>query len=68
MQSGDCETDPIVLEFHHLGDKDSTIAELTHRGASIARLEAELVKTQVLCANCHRKLTAKERGWLRSRA
>ena len=61
------ETDPVVLEFHHLHSKDIAIAEMVTRITSIERLEEELKKTQVLCSNCHRRLTAKERGWYRSK-
>ena len=61
------ESNPVVLEFHHLSGKDKAIAELTHAGVSIAKIQEELAKCQVLCANCHRKLTASERGWFRSR-
>jgi hypothetical protein len=64
----DCgEKDPVVLEFHHLGEKDMAISEMVTRITSIERLEEELRKTTVLCANCHRKITAQERGWFRSR-
>jgi len=59
------ETDPVVLEFHHLHSKDMAISEMVTRVTSIERLEEELKKTEVLCANCHRRLTAKERGWFR---
>lgn len=61
------ETDPVVLEFHHVGEKDMAIAEMVTRITSIDRLEEELRKCRVLCSNCHRRLTAKERGWFRSR-
>ena len=61
------ETDPVVLEFHHTGEKDMAIAEMVTRITNIERLEEELRKTQVLCANCHRRVTSKERGWWRSR-
>ncbi len=61
------ESNPVVLEFHHLHSKDMAIAEMVTRISNIARLEGELRKTQVLCANCHRIVTAKERGWFRSR-
>ena len=61
------KNNPVVLEFHHLHSKDMAIAEMVTRITKIARLEEELKKTQVLCANCHRILTAKERGWFRSR-
>lgn len=61
------ESDPIVLEFHHLHSKDMAISEMVTRITSVGKLEEELKKTQVLCSNCHRRLTAKERGWFRSR-
>jgi hypothetical protein len=61
------ERDPVVLEFHHLHSKDMAVSEMVTRITSIERLEKELKKTQVLCANCHRKLTAKERGWFRAK-
>lgn len=61
------EKDPVVLEFHHVGEKDMAIAEMVTRITNVERLEAELSKTIVLCSNCHRRLTAKERGWFRGR-
>jgi len=61
------EADPVVLEFHHLGEKEMAISEMVTRITNTSRLEEELKKTQVLCANCHRRLTAKERGWFRGR-
>lgn len=61
------EGDPVVLEFHHIGEKDMAISEMITRITSVDRLEEELKKCQVLCSNCHRRLTAKERGWFRSR-
>jgi len=59
------ERDPIVLEFHHVGEKDMTITRMVSGGWSIKRIQAELDKCQVLCASCHRRVTAKERGWYR---
>lgn len=61
----DCgESDPTVLEFDHVrGTKHSSISKLASQGYSIARLQKEIAKTAVRCANCHRKKTAKERGW-----
>ncbi len=61
------ESDPIVLEFHHIGDKEIAISELAYGGHPIERIVEELSRCQVLCANCHRRLTMKERGWFRGR-
>lgn len=61
------EADPRVLEFHHVGQKDMDVAKMVSSGYSIERIEAELVKCQVLCSNCHRKITVTERGWFRGR-
>ena len=61
------ESDPRVLEFHHLGEKDLAITRMVTGGWSIKRIEAEISKCQVLCANCHRKITVEERGWFRSK-
>jgi hypothetical protein len=62
------ESDPRVLEFHHTrGNKESEISSLLGRGSSLEALKAEIEKCDVLCANCHRKLTVEERGWFRSK-
>jgi len=61
------ESDPVVLEFHHLHSKDMAISKLVASTTNIKRLEKELKKTQVLCSNCHRRITVKERGWFRGR-
>ncbi len=61
------ESDPRVLEFHHLGNKDSKVSRLIGRGASFDALKAEIEKCVVLCANCHRRLTTDEREWFKGR-
>jgi hypothetical protein len=61
------ESDVRALEFHHTGEKNRSISVMVARGAILDRLREELAKCQVLCANCHRKLTMDERGWFRSR-
>lgn len=57
----DCgENDPVVLEFDHVrGTKDASIAKVLGSW-SRERLEAEIAKCEVRCANCHRKRTAKQ--------
>jgi uracil phosphoribosyltransferase len=61
------ESDVRVLEFHHTGDKDMAVAAMVSAGYSIERIEAEINKCTILCANCHRKLTVEERGWFRKK-
>ena len=53
------ETDPIVLEFDHrdLNKKSESISNLI-LNASWERIETEMKKCDVLCANCHRRRTA----------
>jgi 5-methylcytosine-specific restriction endonuclease McrA len=63
----DCgERDPVVLEFDHVRDKRFSI------GAEIARqpwqaLLDEMAKCDVVCANCHRRRTARRGGFRRHR-
>jgi len=61
------EDNPIVLEFHHRHGKDKTVTEMVSNGYTISRIQAEIDKRDVLCANCHRILTSTERGWYRSK-
>jgi hypothetical protein len=64
---GDCgETDPIVLEFDHLRDKSFAIGpQLSQR--SWQSILDEIDKCDVVCANCHRRRTARRRGAFRAR-
>lgn len=60
----DCgEDDPMVLDFDHLRDKEFNIAHAARNGMSLQRLSAEIEKCEVRCSNCHRRRTAKVRGW-----
>ena len=61
------EADPMVLEFHHEHSKEYPVSAMINGGYPIHRIQAEIEKCIVLCANCHRKLTMKERGWYRGR-
>jgi hypothetical protein len=49
------ESDPVVLEFDHRGDKLGHLSALAHEGVTLERLAAEMAKCAVLCANCHRR-------------
>jgi hypothetical protein len=60
----DCgETDVMVLQFDHVRNKHKAISHLIIDGAAWERIEREIDKCDVRCANCHRKKTARERGW-----
>jgi hypothetical protein len=62
----DCgEEDPIVLEFDHLRDKKFMISKgITDRNWQ--DVLDEIAKCEVVCANCHRRRTAKRGGFLRA--
>jgi hypothetical protein len=54
----DCgDTDPVVLEFDHLGEKEFDIGTQIDSRPWPAIL-AEIEKCEVVCANCHRRRTA----------
>lgn len=60
----DCkESDPIVLEFDHIDNKEANVSDLARHYASIDRIQREINKCVVRCANCHRRKTASEQGW-----
>ena len=62
----DCgEPDAVVLEFDHLRDKEFEVAQaLPYR--SWKSILDEIAKCEVVCANCHRRRTARRRGSLRA--
>jgi 5-methylcytosine-specific restriction endonuclease McrA len=54
----DCgESDPVVLDFDHLGDKSFNIARAATYLVPIEKLKAEIAKCAIRCANCHRRKT-----------
>jgi len=58
----DCyEHDPVVLDWHHLAEKEKDISQAVHHWGR-ARIERELTKCIVLCANCHRRQHAQEKA------
>lgn len=62
----DCgENDPIVLEFDHLRDKKFSISE-GMQGRRWQDVLDEIAKCEVVCANCHRRRTAKRGGFRRA--
>ena len=56
------ETRPVCLEFHHIDQNTKWFEPWMYawRDMSIKRLQEEINKCQVLCANCHRVETAKQ--------
>jgi hypothetical protein len=49
---------PFMMDFDHVrGEKTADISRLRGTRASRARLQAELAKCEVVCANCHRRRT-----------
>ena len=62
----DCgESDPIVLEFDHLRDKRFSISEGL-QGRNWQSVLDEIAKCEVVCANCHRRRTARRGGFARA--
>jgi hypothetical protein len=62
----DCgEEDPVVLEFDHLRDKSFAIGPNLARRSWQSILD-EMEKCEVVCANCHRRRTARRRGTFRA--
>lgn len=57
------EKDILVLDFDHIKqeDKKYNISVLIHKGISLDTIKKEMEICQVLCANCHRRKTSKER-------
>jgi len=64
----DCgESDIVVLEFDHLRDKRADVSVLARGGYSLEAIKREIDKCEVVCANCHRRRTAKQFGTYRNR-
>src|SRR5438874_2354204 len=57
--------DVVVLEFDHREpqDKRDDISNLVLRAYSWSTIAKEIAKCDVVCANCHRRRTAKYFGW-----
>ena len=51
------ENHPAALDFHHKNPKktDKKVNELVSDGHTKKRIQEEIDKCEVLCANCHRK-------------
>jgi ferredoxin len=65
----DCgEADLRVLELDHVLPRDEYVSRLVQLGVSPAVLGAEIMRCEVVCANCHRRRTARRGDWKRLRA
>ncbi len=63
----DCgENDPIVLEFDHFENKKDNLCEVI-QNCSIEKIIAEIKKCNIRCANCHRRKTAIELGYYKTK-
>lgn len=59
----DChEGDPIVLEFDHRGHKEHNVSDMVRLG-SWKNMLKEIAKCDIVCANCHKRRTAKQLGY-----
>jgi len=58
------DTDPLVLEFDHRDNKIKAVSQLARDGCSIQTIVNEIAKCEVRCANCHRRKTRIQFGWL----
>jgi|SRR5690554_397852 len=67
LSKSSCETcgedDTVVLEFDYKdqSEKEYTISNMYD--SSLEKIKIEIAKCRVLCANCHRRHTAKQLGW-----
>jgi hypothetical protein len=57
-------SDPVVLQFHHRNpsEKDISISNVVSRGWSLTRLDKEIEKCDILCANCHLKFHSEQKN------
>jgi hypothetical protein len=46
---------PVCMDFDHVrGEKVASVCQLVNQGASIEKVQAEIDKCELVCANCHR--------------
>lgn len=64
----DCgESDRLVLQFDHLRDKHMAVSTMLRHGYAWPKIEDEISKCEVRCANCHTRRTAQQFGWAKAR-
>lgn len=65
----DCDfADPRTLQFDHLPgcDKEFDISQAAQRGFAWNKIQTEIDKCEVVCANCHAIRTHDRGGWVRN--
>jgi 5-methylcytosine-specific restriction endonuclease McrA len=62
------ESDVVVLEMDHIDPRTKlfSISQAVKLGYSWETILKELEKCRVLCANCHKRHTAKQFGWYKA--
>lgn len=64
----DCgESDLRVLELDHVRPRDEYVSQLVRKGVRAEVLADEMLRCEVVCANCHRRRTARRASWKRLR-
>src|SRR6185312_12425743 len=64
----DCgEADPVVLQFDHQDPRAKwfSIGDLLRTRTAWGKIQNEIAKCAVRCANCHQRRTAQQFGWYR---
>jgi hypothetical protein len=67
----DCgETDLVVLDFDHRGEqpKVANVSAMLAKGWGWESIAAEIAKCDVVCANDHRRRTARSQSWAKALA
>lgn len=65
----DCgETDSVTFEFDHIdpATKSFNVSQAVRLGYSWEKVLEEIKKCQIVCANCHKRRSAKQFGWYKA--
>jgi len=46
-----------VMDYDHIGEKIRSVSSMTVRGTNIKKIDEEIAKCELVCANCHRVRT-----------
>lgn len=52
---------PIAMDFDHIEKKKIAISEMVRMAATINTISEEIAKCELVCANCHRERTQKQK-------